>query len=99
MVRVTREQSMQKRGSAAWQTNDEQRFWNRLPRNLRKRFAIPLHEQPVAQGAKQVRSERESPDQVQLRFTQAGFNQSRERFPKIIFTKVVALRVPFRCCD
>ena len=76
MVRVTREQSMQKRSSAARQTNDEQRFWNRLPRNLRKRFAILLHEQAIGQGAKQVRAEGESPDQVQPRFTQAGFNQS-----------------------
>jgi hypothetical protein len=48
MIGISREQCVQERRSAAWQTQDEERLLNFLTRNLWIRSPVLLYQQAIA---------------------------------------------------
>jgi hypothetical protein len=89
MIGITREQGVQKSGSASWQTDNKERFLDLLTRDFWENPAVALNQESITQGPKQVGTESEFSNEVEAALCPARFDQTGEGFQKIVLAEIV----------
>jgi hypothetical protein len=71
MIGIARQQGMQERGSASWQTNNEKRLLNLLAGYFSEDLPVAFNHEPIAKRAKQIGTEGKLSNEVESCFGQA----------------------------
>ena len=89
MRRIGGEQNMQQRCAAARQSDNEQGLADFLLGNSRVKFSVAREHETISQNAQHIAAQRHSADDIEARFTLAGFKQARKRLKKFAIAEIV----------